>query len=381
MSEASLYRVFLLAALALLAACSGKSEVGHRQDGKAQVGVVIARRTAVPVAVSLPARLEAVRHAEVRARVAGIVVERLYAEGQEVRKGAPLFRIDPAPFQAAHDAAAAALARVEAQSAFARDKLERYTDLVTDKAVSDRDYIEAQAEDRLSQSDVAAARAQLERARLELSYATVTAPIAGRARRALVTEGALVGQDAPTPLTVVEQIDPIYANFAQPASEVMALQRAMRSGAWQGIAVQDMPIRLLLPDGTEYAHAGALVFSDLAVDPTTDTVAMRAAFPNPQRELMPGAYVQVSFDRALEPTAVLVPRDALLRSANAAHVRVVNAQNVVEEMTVTADRMLGAQWVISAGLDGGERVIVENVSTTAPGTHVAAVNVIAGQEE
>lgn len=344
----------------------------------AEARVVVARKTSVPVAVTLPARLEPIRRAEVRARVAGIVIERLYQEGQEVHKGTSLFQIDPAPFRAAHDAAAAALQRAEAQQLLAKDKLDRFTDLAKANALSARGHAEALAEERLSQADVISARAQLERARLELGYATVTSPIAGRARRALVTEGALVGQDAPTPLTVVEQLDPIYANFAQPASDVMALQRAMRSGEWQNVTPKDMPIRLRLADGSDYAHVGKLVFADLAVDEQTDTVSMRASFPNPQRELLPGAYVQVSFERAINPTAVLIPRDALSRTAQGASVRIVNDANAVEQRTVVAERMMNAHWVVTSGLQGGERVIVENTERFAPGTAVRPVEVTAG---
>ena len=193
--------------------------------GPAEVGVIVARPAPIGITSELPGRLEAYRQAEVRARVAGIVTRRLYEEGQDVRAGTVLFQIDPAPLKAALDISRGALARAEASHAAAADKLKRYADLIKDRAISEREYTEAQTDARQALAQIASAKAELEQARLRLGYATVTAPIDGRARRALVTEGALVGEDSPTPLTRVEQIDPIYVNFSQPAGEVAAMQR------------------------------------------------------------------------------------------------------------------------------------------------------------
>ncbi|EPE2339786.1 TPA: multidrug efflux RND transporter periplasmic adaptor subunit MexX, partial [Pseudomonas aeruginosa] len=226
---------------------------------------------------------------------------------------------------------------------------------------------------RQALAQIASAKAELEQARLRLGYATVTAPIDGRARRALVTEGALVGEDSPTPLTRVEQIDPIYVNFSQPAGEVAAMQRAIREGQVKGVADKDIAVRLVLADGSEYPLAGELLFSDLAVDPGTDTIAMRALFRNPHRELLPGGYVQVRLQRAVNPQAITVPRDALIRTAQSAVVKVVNPQGVVEDVEVRADTLQGRDWIISRGLKGGERVIVENAAQHAAGSSVQAV--------
>ena len=261
--------------------------------------------------------MEPYREAEVRARVAGIVTSRLYEEGQDVKRGDALFQIDPAPLQAAYDSEAANLARAQASLSAAADKLRRYADLVGDRAISERDHAEAAADERQARAQ-ALARANLQSAKLKLDYARVTSPIDGRAR-ALVTEGALVGEGQATPLTVVQQIDPIYVNFAQPAAEVLRLQKQIRDGQLQGIEPDKLRVRLLLPDGTEYARTGALSFADLAVDPGTDNVTMRALFDNPRRDLLPGMYVRVRLNRPSTATPTWC-RATLLRDASGAHV-------------------------------------------------------------
>lgn len=363
---------FALAATLAATGC-GKGERDKAPEAIQNATVVTVRPTAVPMTVELPGRLDAYRQAEVRARVAGIVTARTYEEGQEVKQGAVLFRIDPAPLKAARDAARGALAKAQAAALAASDKRRRYDDLVRDRAVSERDHTEAVAGDTQAKADVASAQAELARAQLQLDYATVTAPIAGRARRALVTEGALVGQDQATPLTTVEQLDPIYVNFSQPAADVDALRRAVKSGRATGIAQHDVTVTLLRADGTAYPLKGKLLFSDLAVDPTTDTVAMRALFPNPERELLPGAYVRIALDAAVDQRAILVPRDALLRTADRTSVRVVGANGKVQDVEVVADRMSGRDWRITRGLAGGERVIVDNAAQFAPDTAVKPV--------
>ncbi|KVN30630.1 multidrug transporter [Burkholderia pyrrocinia] len=363
---------FALLAMLAVAGC-GKGEHGAAPEAAQRATVLTVRPTAMPLTVELPGRLEAYRQAEVRARVAGIVTARTYEEGQEVRQGAVLFRIDPAPLKAARDAAQGALAKAQAAALAASDKRRRYDDLVRDRAVSERDHTEAVAADAQAKAELASAKAELARAQLQLDYATVTAPIAGRARRALVTEGALVGQDQATPLTTVEQLDPIYVNFSQPAADVDALRRAVKSGRATGIAQQDVAVTLLRADGSAYPLKGKLLFSDLAVDPTTDTVAMRALFPNPDRELLPGAYVRIALDNAVDRQAILVPRDALLRGADRASVKVVGANGKVRDVEVVADQMAGRDWRITRGLAGGERVIVDNAAQFTPGTAVTPV--------
>ncbi|MBO7831156.1 MexX/AxyX family multidrug efflux RND transporter periplasmic adaptor subunit [Burkholderia pseudomallei] len=362
-----------LAVAAFVAAGCGKHESEHDAAAPREASVVTVKKTSVPLSVELPGRLDAYRQAEVRARVAGIVTARTYEEGQEVKRGAVLFRIDPAPFKAARDAAAGALEKAQAAHLAALDKRRRYDELVRDRAVSERDHTEALADERQAKAAVASARAELARAQLQLDYATVTAPIDGRARRALVTEGALVGQDQATPLTTVEQLDPIYVNFSQPAADVESLRRAVKSGRAAGIAQEDVEVTLVRPDGSTYARKGKLLFADLAVDPSTDTVAMRALFPNPERELLPGAYVRIALDRAVARDAILVPRDALLRTADSATVKVVGQNGKIRDVTVEAAQMKGRDWIVTRGLAGGERVVVVDAAQFEAGTTVKAL--------
>lgn len=358
--------------LLLVSACS-KKEAPEAAKAPAEIGVIVAKATPTSVASELPGRLEPYREAEVRARVAGIVTRRLYEEGQEVARGAPLFQIDPAPLQAAYDSEAAALARAQANLSAAADKLRRYADLVSDRAISERDHAESVAEERQARAEVALAKANLQSARLRLEYARVTSPIDGRARRALVTEGALVGEGQATPLTVVQQLDPIYVNFSQPAAEVMQLQKQIRAGALEGVAPDKMRVRLLLPDGSEYGQGGTLSFADLAVDPGTDNVTMRALFDNPDRVLLPGMYVRVRLEQAVNRDTYLVPRDALLRNADGAHLLVAGDDGELRSVAVAAHRLLGPNWVITEGLEGGERVVVENAAQLAPGQKIKPV--------
>lgn len=378
--------------LALAAACSQSEPQSEPQPepqpgpqaespAPAEVGVIIAKATPTAVSTELPGRLEPYREAEVRARVAGIVTERLYEEGQDVARGAALFQIDPAPLQAAYDSEAANLAHAQANLSAAADKLRRYADLVSDRAISERDHAESVAEERQARAAVALARANLQSARLRLGYARVTSPIEGRARRALVTEGALVGEGQATPLTVVQQIDPIYVNFAQPAAEVMQLQKQIRAGNMQGVAPDQAQVRLLLPDGSEYARAGTLSFADLAVDPGTDNVTMRAIFDNPGRELLPGMYVRVQLQQAVNLGTYLVPRDALLRDAEGAHVLAAGDGGKLKKLPVIAHRLQGPNWVVTQGLAGGERIVVENAARLSAGQTIKPVEKAAPQAQ
>lgn len=367
------YILIVLLSICGLSGCSDRQNDTAANEVSPQVDVIITRVISSPVSIELPGRLEAFRQAEVRARVAGIVTERLYKEGQDVRKGTPLFLINPELLKVARDEASGALAKAEANYHDVADKLKRYKDLVSDHSISERDYQSAMAEEKQAKAELLSARARLEKARLDLGYATVVSPIDGRARRALVTEGALVGQDAPTPLTTIEQIDPIYVNFSQPATEVMAMQRAIKSGKIRGIEQKDIRVDLIFSDGSKYGHTGKLFFSDLAVDTSTDTVAMRALFDNPEYELLPGAYVQVRLEQAIINHAVPVPRDALVRAAGVSSVMIVDTEDTVQRVEVEANTLEGNHWVVTSGLQGGEKVIISNPAMMIPGTRVKPV--------
>lgn len=352
-----------------LSACSKPQESTQAATAAPEVEVVAVQVADIPDEVELPGRVEAYRIAEVRARVSGIVAKRLYQEGQVVKAGTSLFVINPEQLQASKLEAEAELARTEANLVNANDKLQRYQALVGDQSVSQRDYRAAQAESQLAKAEVAAAQAKLNRAKLDLGYANVTAPIDGVARRALVTEGALVGKDEATHLTTVEQVNPVYVNFAQSSSEVFALRKALRDGQLKGNDGQ-LKIELLLPDGSLYPSAGKLSFSDVSVNQTTDSVVMRAIFDNPQQELMPGAYVRLKIRQATNPNAILLPRDALIRDQFSARVWVVNAKNELESREVQTGSVIDKQWVIEHGLKPGERVVVTNAATQTAGAKV-----------
>ncbi|MCE7917451.1 MAG: efflux RND transporter periplasmic adaptor subunit [Nitrosomonas sp. PRO5] len=367
------YILMVLFSIYGLSGCNDRQSDTAANEVPPQVDVIITRVVSSPVSIELPGRLEAFRQAEVRARVAGIVTERLYKEGQDVRKGTPLFLINPELLKVARDEASGTLAKAEANYHDVADKLKRYKDLVSDHSISERDYQSAVAGEKQAKAELLSARARLEKARLDLGYATVVSPIDGRARRALVTEGALVGQDAPTPLTTIEQIDPIYVNFSQPATEVMAMQRAIKSGKIRGIEQKDIQVHLIFSDGSEYGHTGKLFFSDLAVDTSTDTVAMRALFDNPEYELLPGAYVQVRLEQAIINHAVPVPRDALVRAAGVSSVMIVDTEDTVQRVEVEANTLEGNHWVVTSGLQGGEKVIISNPAMMIPGTRVRPV--------
>ena len=367
------YILMVLFSIYGLSGCNDRQSDTAVNEVPPQVDVIITQVISSPVSIELPGRLEAFRQAEVRARVAGIVTERLYKEGQDVRKGTPLFLINPELLKVARDEASGTLAKAEANYHDVADKLKRYKDLVSDHSISERDYQSAVAGEKQAKAELLSARARLEKARLDLGYATVVSPIDGRARRALVTEGALVGQDAPTPLTTIEQIDPIYVNFSQPATEVMAMQRAIKSGKIRGIEQKDIQVHLIFSDGSEYGHTGKLFFSDLAVDTSTDTVAMRALFDNPEYELLPGAYVQVRLEQAIINHAVPVPRDALVRAAGVSSVMIVDTEDTVQRVEVEANTLEGNHWVVTSGLQGGEKVIISNPAMMISGARVRPV--------
>ena len=376
MSASVPIRTLQLLSLVLLVASCSKSPAPAAPAARPEVEVIRLQAVDVPAEVELPGRIEAYRVAEVRARVSGIVARRLYQEGQVVKAGTPLFEINPEQLEASRQEAEATLESARATLDSATDKLQRYQALVTDQSVSQRDFRAAQAEAQLARAAVSNAQARLQRARLDLGYAKVTAPIAGVARRALVTEGALVGKDEATHLTTIDQIDRVYVNFSQSSAEVFALRKALHAGQLKPGARQGQ-VELLLPDGSVYGTTGSLSFADVSVNPSTDAVVMRAVFDNPDQLLMPGAYVRLRLHPASQPQALLVPRNALLRDAFASRVWVVNAQQVLESRTVTVGRLLGSQWLVTQGLQAGETVVVTNASAQVAGTQVRIKQVAA----
>ncbi len=357
-----------------LAGCGDSAE----QDEKAptpQVRVETLQLQPLAISSELSGRIVAPRTAEVRARVEGVVLKRVYREGSDVKQGDVLFLIDPAPFKADHDSARATLAKAEATLYQARLQEQRYRDLVDDKAVSRQEYDNAKASFLQADAEVAAAKAALERTRLNLGYATVTAPISGRIGRALVTEGALVGQNETTPLATIQQLDPIHADVTQSTRELNALRRALRAGQLQQVGDGQARATLIQDDGSAYPLPGKLLFSDISVDPTTNQITLRSEFPNPDLDLLPGSYVRVRLEQAVQPKGLSVPQRAILRdSAGVPKVLVVDQQARVSDRQVVLGSAQGDRWVVSEGLAPGERVVVEGLQHVKAGDQVQVDN-------
>lgn len=365
--------------LLMLAACGGGNGSGGGKGGPpgggmppATVGVVTVQPGAVPLATELPGRLEAWRVAQVRARVPGIVAQRLFTEGAEVKAGQPLFRLDDAAFQAQLASAQAAVARADAGVAQAQAQQQRYQPLAEAKAISAQEWLQVQTTLKLAQAEAATARAALQSARINLDYAAIKAPIAGRIGRSLVTEGSLVGQGEATQLAVIQQMHPLYVNFSQSAAELLRLRKAFDSGALRrnGGAAE---VRVVLADGSEYALPGKLLFTDPTVDAATGQVGLRAELPNPQGLLLPGLFVTVRLVQATSEQAVRLPQQAVTRGPAGDSVMVVGADNQPQPRPVKISGSQGADWVVTGGLTAGERVVVDGFQKMRPGAPVNPV--------
>ncbi|WP_438480299.1 efflux RND transporter periplasmic adaptor subunit [Oleiharenicola lentus] len=367
----------MVAALALgtLAGCSKKDAAPVAQAHPAtEVGVVTLSPQAVTLSRELPGRTSAFRVAEVRARVSGIVLKRLFTEGSEVKEGQPLYQIDPAPYQAALDSAKAQLARAEANSASAKLQADRYRDLVNARAVSQQEYDNANAQQLASTADVAAGKAAVQTAQINLNYTNVLAPISGRIGRSDVTEGAYVQSGAATLLTTIQQIDQLYVDVSQSSSELLRLQEDLKSGRLTRAGEGQARVTLVLDNNRHYSEAGTLQFADVSVDASTGTVLVRALVPNPNRELLPGMFVRAHLEEGVNPTALLVPQQGVTRNQRGEPTAlVVGAGNKVETRVLHTERVVGNQWLVTDGLKAGDQVIVQNLQKIRPGADVKPV--------
>jgi membrane fusion protein (multidrug efflux system) len=369
----------LVATLAVLAGCEKKS-AAKAPPGPVEVGVVTLAPTPVTLTRELPGRTSAYRVAEVRARVNGIVLKRLFTEGSDVKQGQPLYTIDPAPYQAALDSAKATLARAEANVANARLQAQRVSELVAENAVSKQEYDNATAALKASEADVAAGRAAVQSARINLGYTTVTSPVSGRIGRSAVTEGAYVQQAQATLLATVQQLDPIYVDLTQSSAEALRLRRELAEGKLQSAGQGKAKVKLVLEDGREYEEPGALQFADVTVDPGTGSIALRALFPNPRGELLPGMFVRARLAEGVNPQALLVPQQGVTRDQKGLPTAlVVNAERKVERRTLVTDRAVGDAWLVTAGIAPGDQVIVDGLQKVRPGALVTPVPASAKQ--
>jgi membrane fusion protein (multidrug efflux system) len=364
-----------LASTLLLNACSGEQQNAPAggMSGAPAVTVMTVQPEPVPITAELPGRTTPYLVAELRPQVSGIVKERMFKEGSDVRAGQVLYRIDPATYQAAYDSARASLARADANLDVSRQKAIRYADLVKIEAVSAQTNEEAQAAQKQAQADVGTAKAALDKARVDLGFTRVTSPIAGRIGRSTVTVGALVTANQEAALATVQQLDPIYVDLTQPSAKLLSLKRDLESGKLQRAAGNTVPVQLVLEDGSLYGAEGRLAFSEVTVDQATGSVTLRAVFPNPKGDLLPGMYVRARLTQGVNRAAMLVPHAAVSRTPRGeAQVMVVNADNKVESRTVKAEQSIGDKWVVTEGLAAGDRVIVEGLQKVKPGAPVQA---------
>jgi len=364
----------LLAAAWLLAGAGGVAAVAQPAAPPAPTVIVVTiKRQAVPVTSVLPGRTAAYRVAEVRPQVGGLLRERLFTEGQEVAAGQSLFQIDPAPFEAAVKRAEAAVARTEAARRSAGGLAQRYRTLARSQVVSEQNLENAESELRQAEAEVVSARAALDTVKIDLGYTRVASPITGRTGRSGVTVGALLTANQTAPLVTVTQLDPILVDLTQPSSVLLQQRRDLASGALTRDTADRAKATLILEDGWEYPHAGEVQFSEVIVDPGTGSVTLRAVFPNPDQLLLPGMFVRARVEEGVTDRALLVPQQAVTRTPRGEPMAlVVNGEGVVEQRILTAGRAIGGDWMVTDGLNPGDRVVVEGVLRVRPGMRVNA---------
>lgn len=355
-----------LAALAL-SGCGKANGYGMNQTAP-EVGVVTVQPQSVALTTELPGRTASYQVSEVRPQVGGVIKQRLFTEGSNVRAGQPLYQIDSAPYQAAYDSAAAALAKAEANLTSVKLKAQRYADLVKINAVSKQDFDDAEALAQQAQADVAAARASLQSARINLAYTRVASPISGRIGPSAVTPGALVTANQTTSLATIQTLNPIYVDVTQSSAELLRLRQQISGGGFDQAGASRTKVKLILEDGSTYPLDGELQVSDVTVDPTTGAVTLRAVFPNPKGVLLPGMFVRAVINEAQTQSAILAPQRAVTHDAQGhATALVLNAAGLVEPRQIQAPRTVGSDWLVTSGLKAGDRLIVEGLQKVEPG--------------
>ncbi len=362
----------LLIAVVLLSACRQENPKTIA-PGPMEVDILTIKQQLVNLTVELPGRTAAYRIAEVRPQVGGIIKKRLFTEGSEVKAGQLLYQIDPDTYQARFDSAKAALAKADALEHSARLKAERYRTLVQTKAVSDQDQVEMEANWKQAVADVAAAKAAVDSARINLDYTKLTAPISGRIGRSTVTEGALVTAEQATALATIQQLDPLYVDLNQSSTEMLNLKKELASEQTQHLEKSQSRVKVLFEDGAEYSQPGTLEFSDVTVNQTTGTVILRAIVANPDQRLLPGMFVRARIDKGQRPNAILVPAISISRNSKGQPmVMLVNKESVVEARIIQTGQNIGDQVLVTEGLSEGEQVIVAGLQKIKPGVSVKA---------
>ena len=363
----------MLTAMApLLAGCNEPiAATAAVKSTEPEVGTFTVRSQARAIIRELPGRISPTRVSEVRARVSGIIVERLFQQGTEVKAGDPLYRIDPKPFEVELQASEAALDKAMAALDLASQHARRIATLTSQRAAPEAENEKAIGAQRQAEAEVGSRRAEVARARLNLDYATIRAPISGVVGAALVSEGALVVQNDTTSLATIQQLDPIYADFTQSVAEMNKLRRAFDTGDLDRIAPDAAKVRLVLDDGTVYPISGKLLFSEAKVDAFTGQVTLRGQFTNPSRELLPGMYVRVLIEQGIDTDSIAVPQQAIQRDAGgASEVYVVKEDGLVAMQAVRTGAVQDGVWLVSEGLKDGDRVIVDGFQKFVPGDKV-----------
>ncbi|HXK45864.1 MAG TPA: efflux RND transporter periplasmic adaptor subunit [Deltaproteobacteria bacterium] len=356
----------------LFDACSGQKP--QQAPPPPEVGTITVREQEAVLTTELPGRTSAYRVAEVRPQVSGIVQKRLFEEGSDVRAGAVLYQIDPAPFQAAFESAGASLTRAEANIPAIRSRAERYRALLAERAVSQQDFDDVDSAFRQAEAEVRYWKAAVESARINLEYTRVTAPISGRTGRSNVTEGALVTASQPTPLVTIQQLDPIYVDAPQSTAELLRLKKRIESGSLEQNGTGQKKVRLILEDGSEYPLEGTFQFQDVTVERTTGSVTLRAVFPNPDGILLPGMFVRGVVQEGVNKQAILIPQHAVSRDPKGNPLALlVDPDGKVQERQISIDRAVGNQWLVTSGLAPGEKVIVEGMQKVRSGSPAKAV--------
>jgi len=371
-------RVKLIATIGVLIVGLITSGCGSQQaapkPGIPEVATQTVQQEQVVLTTELPGRTSAYLVAEIRPQVNGIIQKRLFNEGSDVRAGEVLYQIDPAPYQAAYDNTIATLARAEANLPPIRLKVERYKELVAVKAVSQQEYDDAVAALKQAEADIEYWKATVESARINLGYTRIIAPITGRIGKSNVTVGALLTAHQPTPLAVIQQLDPIYVDATQSSTNLLRLRQNIASGRIKGDGPNQARVKLLLEDGTPYPLEGTLKFSDITVDPSTGSFILRMVFPNPRHILLPGMYVRAIVQEGIVDLAILIPQQAVSRDPKGNPVAlIVDGEGKAGQRMLTLDRAIGDRWLVASGLAPGERVIVEGIQKVRPGVAVKVV--------
>jgi membrane fusion protein (multidrug efflux system) len=360
----------------LLTACGERPQLN---PGPPQVSTITVQPERAPRIADLPGRVDAVRDAQIRARVTGIVQKITFKQGGDVKANDLLFKIDPSQYKAAYDQAAAQLKQSQADLFSAKALADRYAPLVKANAVSKQEYDNAVASYRQADAAVAAAKANLQNAAINLGYTDVVSPISGRIGKPLVTEGALVEATSATQMALVQQLDPVYVDFTQSTSDLAALRKAFAAGQLQKVGNDAALAQVVLDDGSDYGHPGKLLFTGITVDPTTGQVNLRAEFPNPDQVLLPGMYVRVRLTQGISDQALLVPQQALQRTPDGTQSLMLVKDGKIEQVNVTTGEAIGGRWIITSGLKGGEVVVVEGFQKIRPGAPVKVSQWTPGQ--